>query len=53
MKSGQGIGVLFWDYSWVEPTYKEMNENLKKQVLRNSLKQAMEASLRQSSINLC
>ena len=29
-----GIGVLFWDYSWVEPTYKEMNENLKKQVLR-------------------
>ena len=30
-----GIGVLFWDYGWVEPTYKEMNENLKKQVLRN------------------
>ena len=29
-----GIGVLFWDYSWVEPTYKEMNEILKKQVLR-------------------
>ena len=29
-----GIGDLFWDYSWVEPTYKEMNENLKKQVLR-------------------
>ena len=28
-----GVGLLFWDYSWVEPTYSEMNENLKKQVL--------------------
>ena len=27
------IGVLFLNYSRVEPTYKEMNENLKKQVL--------------------
>ena len=33
LEEWSGIGVLFWDYSWVEPTYKEMNENLKKQVL--------------------
>ena len=30
----RGIGVLFWDYSWVEPTYAQANEALKKRVLR-------------------
>ena len=29
----RGIGVLFWDYSWVEPTYAQANEALKKRVM--------------------
>ncbi len=30
----RGIGVWFWDESWVEPTYMKANEALKKRVLR-------------------
>jgi hypothetical protein len=30
----RGIGVLFWDYGWVEPTYAQANEALKKRVMR-------------------
>ena len=29
----RGIGVWFWDYSWVEPAYARANEALKKKVL--------------------
>ena len=29
----RGIGVWFWDYSWVEPAYTKANEALKKRVL--------------------
>lgn len=29
-----GIGVLFWDYSWVEPAYTRANEALKQRVSR-------------------
>ena len=31
----RGIGVWFWDYSWVEPAYAEANEKLKQRVLPN------------------
>jgi hypothetical protein len=30
----RGIGVLFWDYSWVELAYSKANEALKKRVMR-------------------
>jgi hypothetical protein len=30
----RGIGVLFWDYSWVKPAYAHANEALKKRVLK-------------------
>ena len=29
----RGIGVWFWDYSWVEPAYSRANEALKKRTL--------------------
>ncbi|MEW8508107.1 MAG: SRPBCC domain-containing protein [Candidatus Thiodiazotropha sp.] len=28
----RGIGIWFWDYSWVEPTYQKANEALKNRV---------------------
>jgi hypothetical protein len=28
----RGIGVLFWDASWVEPAYRNVNEALKNRV---------------------
>ena len=31
----RGIGVWFWDYSWVEAAYMKANEALKKRVLRS------------------
>ena len=30
----RGIGVWFWDYSWVEPAYMKANEALKSRVMR-------------------
>lgn len=30
----RGIGVWFWDYSWVETAYSQANEALKNRVLR-------------------
>ena len=30
----RGIGVWFWDYSWVESAYARANEALKKRVLQ-------------------
>jgi len=29
----RGIGLLFWDYSWVQPTYEKVNEALRDRVL--------------------
>ena len=29
----RGIGLLFWDYSWVQPTYEKVNQALKDRVL--------------------
>ena len=29
----RGIGVWFWDYSWVEPAYTKANDALKKRVM--------------------
>lgn len=34
-----GIGVWFWDNSWVEPAYKEVNEALKNRVEELKLEQ--------------
>lgn len=28
----RGVGVIFWDYSWVEPAYAKANEALKQRV---------------------
>ncbi|MEW8685843.1 MAG: SRPBCC domain-containing protein [Candidatus Thiodiazotropha sp.] len=38
----RGIGVWFWDYSWVEPTYRKANEALKSRVF--SLNKALRDS---------